>query len=108
MLTPDARRPTPDAETKADTPALSDSGLHSAAPTPPPTTPEPQELADDELVSGRLTIQVSVARGLSLPQGASLPDAVQKMVDSPSLKDSFKHCVLYRQKQNFVVTPRRS
>jgi hypothetical protein len=69
-------------ETKADTPSLSDSGLHSAAPTPPPTTPEPQELPEDELVSGRLTIQISAARGLSLPQGICLPEPVQKMLDS--------------------------
>ena|SRR5258706_1883505 len=70
------------AETKADPTALSDSSLHSAAPTPPPTTPEPQELPDDEPISGRLTIQISAARGLSLPQDALLPDAVQKMIDS--------------------------
>ena len=72
----------PPAETKGDTTALTDSGLQSAAPTPPPTTPEPQELPDDEPISGRLTIQISAARGLSLPQDASLPDAVQKMIDS--------------------------
>jgi len=79
MLTQPSHSP---AETKADTPSLSDSGLHSAAPTPPPTTPEPQELPDDEVISGRLTIQISAARGLSLPQDALLPDAVQKMVES--------------------------
>ncbi|CCA67867.1 probable Serine/threonine-protein kinase gad8 [Serendipita indica DSM 11827] len=50
--------------------------------TNPPTTPEPPELAHDLPITGRLSIQVTAARDLSLPPNTKLPEAIAKMVNS--------------------------
>lgn len=50
--------------------------------TNPPTTPEPPELPHDLPTTGRLSIQVTAARDLSLPSNVKLPPAIEAMVDS--------------------------
>jgi len=50
--------------------------------TNPPTTPEPTELPHDLPTTGRLSIQVTAARDLSLPSNVKLPPAIEAMVNS--------------------------
>jgi serum/glucocorticoid-regulated kinase 2 len=52
------------------------------ASTNPPTTPEPTELPHNLPTTGRLSIQVTAARDLSLPSNVKLPPAIEAMVDS--------------------------
>lgn len=66
-------------ETKA---AAAESAKSEASSTNPPTTPEPTELPDELPITGRLSIQVTAAKGLSLPPGTKIPPAVEAMVNS--------------------------
>ncbi|KIM33955.1 hypothetical protein M408DRAFT_18924 [Serendipita vermifera MAFF 305830] len=64
-------------KSKAVAPEASESGS-----TNPPTTPEPPELPHDLPTTGRLSIQVTAARDLSLPSSVKLPPAIEAMVNS--------------------------
>jgi serum/glucocorticoid-regulated kinase 2 len=48
----------------------------------PPSTPEPTEIGADLPITGRLSIQVTAARDLSLPSSVKLPPAIEAMVNS--------------------------
>ncbi|EKM75000.1 hypothetical protein AGABI1DRAFT_116625 [Agaricus bisporus var. burnettii JB137-S8] len=63
---------------------LKDNGVLSRSATPVPsrpTTPKPPQGAD-QFRSGTLTIRIFSGRGLTLPPGAVLPDAIQRALES--------------------------